>query len=708
MTNKFKYGRGSQWILFALLAMPISSPVINAYASNDSAFIETVETQNSSETTDIASGLYGTSAWRIDSNKVLHIEAGSFPDSAGDGKGPWRPFRDDIEKIVFEGEVFAAQNSGYLFQSLTETEEIENLFYLNTSQVTNMQGMFSNMQKLKKLDLSTWDTSQVTNVNNLISYATSLTHLNLTNWNTSKVTDMHSMFAKAYSLEEVNLWSFDTTNVSNMRAMFEFNNNLSKLILGPKFKFKNSPLLPEIPVIAPYTGKWVNVGSGSPTAPSGKNGWSSSDLMKNYNSEIDADTYVWETISLGADVKVQYIDESGKTIANSEILQGNIGDRYESIQKDIEGYTFKEVRDNNATGAFSEQAQTVTYIYTKDQITGADVIVRYVDEKGDPILGISNKTITGNIDDVYDTATSEYQISIPGYHLAQNILPENMTGQFTDQIQEVIYTYIKNKTTVNVYDSSLFVGEGWSAEDNFDSAVDKEGNPVDFKNITVIGEVNTSKEGSYEVIYRYEGVEAKAIIKVLEPKEDLTHITVHDSLLKVGDEWSPVDNFDEATDFEGNIEDFSNIFVEGDVDTTKPGTYEVIYSIPEEHTAKSTLKGYNSAIAKVVVSNEDIGIEDSNTNGGLAIEELQSKYKTGSSNIYIPSISNIEIMDSNENSTIFLGEGGGEALKHALPQTGEDKMVSYLTFISGIVLLISGLILSAINLKKVNKKRKSG
>nr|WP_281346954.1 MucBP domain-containing protein [Weissella coleopterorum] len=66
-----------------------------------------------------------------------------------------------------------------------------------------------------------------------------------------------------------------------------------------------------------------------------------------------------------ADVTAKYVDENGKEIAKSEVQSGNIGDKYKTEQKKIAGYTFKEVQ-GNATGDFTEQAQTVTYVYQKN------------------------------------------------------------------------------------------------------------------------------------------------------------------------------------------------------------------------------------------------------------------------------------------------------------------------------------------------------
>ena len=78
-------------------------------------------------------------------------------------------------------------------------------------------------------------------------------------------------------------------------------------------------------------------------------------------------------------------------------------------------------------------------------------------------------------------------------------------------------------TAVNVHDSTLYVGDSWSPEDNFDSAIDRNGNPVDFSNITVSGSVDTSKAGDYHVTYSYDNVSAIvsaiATITVKEPAD---------------------------------------------------------------------------------------------------------------------------------------------------------------------------------------------
>lgn len=47
----------------------------------------------------------------------------------------------------------------------------------------------------------------------------------------------------------------------------------------------------------------------------------------------------------------------------------------------------------------------------------------------------------------------------------------------------------------------LFVGDNWSAADHFLSATDSEGDPVEFKNISVNGIVDTIIAGTYTITY---------------------------------------------------------------------------------------------------------------------------------------------------------------------------------------------------------------
>lgn len=101
--------------------------------------------------------------------------------------------------------------------SWSEAEEIKELENINTSKVTNMSGMF-NESKANVLDLSHFDTSNVTNMSSMFMNSLVET-LNVSNFNTSKVTGMNFMFYQI-PVEVLDVSSFDTSNVENMSYMF--------------------------------------------------------------------------------------------------------------------------------------------------------------------------------------------------------------------------------------------------------------------------------------------------------------------------------------------------------------------------------------------------------------------------------------------------------------------------------------------------------
>ncbi|RXA66331.1 MucBP domain-containing protein, partial [Enterococcus casseliflavus] len=116
-------------------------------------------------------------------------------------------------------------------------------------------------------------------------------------------------------------------------------------------------------------------------------------------------------------------------------ISGNVGDSYdastEKYQLTIEDYTLDESRlPENSKGVFSETAQTIIYIYTKNPIPAADVTVEYVDTEGNEIH--PSQTISGNVGDSYDASTEKYQLTIEDYTLDESRLPENSKGVFSE------------------------------------------------------------------------------------------------------------------------------------------------------------------------------------------------------------------------------------------------------------------------------------
>lgn len=89
------------------------------------------------------------------------------------------------------------------FSNFFVLKRITGMENLNTSEVTNMDGMFMECVEIEELDLSHFNTSKVTSMSNMFFMNRALTKLDLSTFDTSSVTDMTSMFGNCVSLTTI-------------------------------------------------------------------------------------------------------------------------------------------------------------------------------------------------------------------------------------------------------------------------------------------------------------------------------------------------------------------------------------------------------------------------------------------------------------------------------------------------------------------------
>ncbi len=128
------------------------------------------------------------------------------------------------------------------FAGMGKLKTIEGMEYLNTSDATEMDGMFRGCKSLKTLDLSHFDTSKVKSMQGIFSECSSLENLDLSHFNTKQVEDMSTMFYGCKRLKHVDLSSFDTKNVSSFYRMFFECSSLNDLDLS-QFDVDNASLV---------------------------------------------------------------------------------------------------------------------------------------------------------------------------------------------------------------------------------------------------------------------------------------------------------------------------------------------------------------------------------------------------------------------------------------------------------------------------------
>ncbi len=136
-----------------------------------------------------------------------------------------------VERVVFDPSFAQARptTTAYWFYEMKNLTTITGLNYLNTSEVTNMLGMFWGCKYLTSLDLSSFNTANVTDMRFMFNKCENLTSLDVSSFNTANVINMLAMFWDCKNLTSLDVSSFNTSNVTDMSAMFENCGKLTSL-----------------------------------------------------------------------------------------------------------------------------------------------------------------------------------------------------------------------------------------------------------------------------------------------------------------------------------------------------------------------------------------------------------------------------------------------------------------------------------------------
>ena len=176
----------------------------------------------------------GTLTFQCGYKRVIDNSNGEYELNSGANQPGWYEKYSYITKVVFD-ESFkdARPTTGYMwFYNCYKLTGIENISYLNTSEMTNMEKMFGRCSKLESLDLSNINTEKVETMRYMFDSCSMFESLDLSNFNTEKVTDMSSMFNDCSKLQSLDLSNFNTAKVTDMRYMFYDCSNLQSLDLS--------------------------------------------------------------------------------------------------------------------------------------------------------------------------------------------------------------------------------------------------------------------------------------------------------------------------------------------------------------------------------------------------------------------------------------------------------------------------------------------
>jgi len=200
------------------------------------------------------SGTWGTD-WKIvkdDTGITLHISAGQLDNFHNDGDNnvsPWTYLKEDIKSITtitFDGPVIAGESTAGLFKQFSGVKQIKNLNYLDTTNTTDMSGMFQACSSIESIDLSNIKTDNLQKMHGMFWGMTSLKTIDVSHFNVSKVSDFSNVFSNEGSIKEIDISQWDFSNAINFNGMFDSNAYMEGVELpkttnlaSPKSDFRN-------------------------------------------------------------------------------------------------------------------------------------------------------------------------------------------------------------------------------------------------------------------------------------------------------------------------------------------------------------------------------------------------------------------------------------------------------------------------------------
>ncbi|WP_338231247.1 BspA family leucine-rich repeat surface protein [Companilactobacillus muriivasis] len=372
---------------------------------------------------------------------------------------------DKLDLSSFKTEKVTNMNAMFDYSGIEEL----NLSGMDTSQVTDMTNMFSDMTNIKELDLSSFNTDKVTSLADLFMNDKSLVKVDISGFSGSNLKSINGMFSGCSALESIDLSKIYVTNLgSENSGMFEETTNLKKIKVNGTTLLEGGSM-PNIVATKVYTGKWLG---------DDKSVYDSEDLMRAYpltgSSKKEVITYTWQkNMSEPTDITL-------KTTLGDKIIKDVTGPLDSDIEIDapeVAGYTATpskvkvHIDENGVVVLSSTGDYDVTYTPTPKKPSG-----------GSSHHSDSNKN-TNSVEQLNQTVMT--------YHNQDNVKLYTMDGQeitnrelypgsdwFSDEAvthNNIKYYRVATNELVKAEDALVYV-------DHADTIVTKDGAPKSLSN----------------------------------------------------------------------------------------------------------------------------------------------------------------------------------------------------------------------------------
>lgn len=189
-------------------------------------------------------------------------------------------------------------------------------------------------------------------------------------------------------------------------------------------------------------------------------------------------------------------------------------------------------------------------------------------------------------------------------------ITDRLEDYSVEEIVHLNYTVTEDKTTLDLQDVNMYVGQTFDPNMPFKNVTDMDGNKLtaaDITKYTIDGiqtkTIDTSLPGQHRVKIYHEnahGVEIESNEALVNVNQDQTELELKNVDLEVGDIFDPDAPFQKVVDKDGNLlssKDIQNYQIDG------KNTKELDTSIPGQHTVQIA---YANALGQEVVSNEAV------------------------------------------------------------------------------------------------------
>ena len=139
-----------------------------------------------------------------------------------------------------------------------------------------------------------------------------------------------------------------------------------------------------------------------------------------------------------ASIIVRYVDENGKELAKSVTFEGTFDETWEAKPAALT-YYFVAKKPEVEKGLFGTKNQTIDYVYAK---RSAKVTIHFVNQEGEVLA--EPVILSGVFDDSWNSEAKE----IDNYEIWG--VPEEQSGLFGIEDQELTYTYMKKRAQVGI------------------------------------------------------------------------------------------------------------------------------------------------------------------------------------------------------------------------------------------------------------------